>query len=987
VSGNRAGTGLGAVPEPLLTEANRLVDNWLAFLEESGDRLLAQCTRPQLAEAVKHFIAYVQSGGDGEASPAGFEGGALATAARSLSRRLATRLEPPAHPQARRLLQRVCRHMLRAAGAGAQFPVTALEACPSVLAAASVAVQRATSGGSVKRTAVEAAAELGNADKSIWWDQQDGYLFTAAVVQGARLIGAKTLALPSTFWKTKLPREGEVVWLSRDQERHRELLDAVRADDGFVVRAGAGGRWIGALSVHGGDYTEGRLDLLVSLAQQAAAAGQALELAADKRHLSEVQHRSISELGFALSSALSLEELLQLICRSATELVEADDCLLYLAEPEDEFLLRANSDGDAASVETRSAIFRDLAEQARAQPMGRPLRRTGAGARGVGPAATQAGYRSALGLALAIRGDPLGSLLLLSRKPKAFSPTQREIMVAFAAQAAVAVENLQLVEDMQRRLLEMADLTWVSTRITSTMEVERIAATVANAASKALDTPRIAIFLLNEEGEYVPMVGGQRGLPSEKDEHLPPSGHLGHEALSVNVPQVVVDAAREGRQEDPLVRWLEVRSLLCVPMAAQQGLQGILVVGDERPRDFPSHAVALLSAYANQTALAMQSARLYQDALRHLKQLENLFEVSQTLASSLELMTTLDRVLSAAAELLDAPIGTLMLMDPDTEELVIKAARGIRPDHEFYRPVKSGEGLSGRAAQSGAALVSMDLPRDGRFSHRGQAREGGIQTAIAAPLVTRGHIVGVLNLYRQTAQPFDEEDKRLVMALANSAAVAIENARLYVETQERAQFLTAMVSEINHRVRNTLQAVAGLLRMEMEQQPPRPIEEVLRRGIARLQSVAVVHDMLQARDLRFVDIKQAARRIVQLTSQTAAPGNEIETRVSGARVMLPSQQAANVAMILSELVDNAVRHGLAQAPSPHIAVSLAEGGNSIVIEVSDNGVGLPPNFDLDADSGLGLKVVRGLVEEELGGNLEVESNKGVTVRAKFPKRQ
>jgi two-component sensor histidine kinase len=195
-----------------------------------------------------------------------------------------------------------------------------------------------------------------------------------------------------------------------------------------------------------------------------------------------------------------------------------------------------------------------------------------------------------------------------------------------------------------------------------------------------------------------------------------------------------------------------------------------------------------------------------------------------------------------------------------------------------------------------------------------------------------------------------------------------------------------MVSEINHRVRNTLQAVAGLLRMEMDQTPPRPVKQILRRAIARLQSVAVVHDMLQARDLRFVDIKQAARRIVQLTVQTAMPDSDIETRVTGARVSLPSQQAANVAMILSELVDNAVRHGLAESPSGRISVSLAEAGNNVVLEVKDDGKGLPAGFDLEADSGLGLKVVRGLIEEELGGSLDVESDKGVTVRARFPKR-
>ncbi len=985
MSGHNAGKKLGVVSESLLNEVNQLVDSWLASLEASGDQLLAHCGRADLGKAIKRFISFVGTDRENETFTSEVDNEVFAKAARSLSGHLSNRLEPAPSPEARRLLLRSCRRLLRVVRAGDECEKTKTTDS-TILVAASVAMQRASSSVSIKRAAVEAAAELGEADRAVWWDQQDNNFIATVVSHGAKLGKTKILSLSPGFWKKKLPGAGEIVALSREDANQEELLEMVGAENGYIIRAGAAGRWVGALSVHGGTYLENQLNLLVMLVQQAAAMDYALELSVAKRHLTEVQQRSIAELGFALSSALSLDELLGLICRSATELVGADDCLLYLAEPEDEFLLRASADGDVVSIEA-GPIFRELAEQARVQPLGKPLLMTGTGVRGIGAEAKRAGYRSVLGLALAIRGDPLGSLLLLSRKAKAFTPTQREIMSAFAAQAAVAVENLQLVEDMQRRLLEMADLTWVSTRITSTMEVERIAATVANAASKALDAPRTAIFLLNEEGSYTPLAGGQRGIDAQEEQYLAPDGHLGYEALSLNVPQVVVDAEREGRQRDQLVRWLGVRSLLCVPMITQQGLQGIIVVGDDRPRDYPSHAIALLSAYANQTALAIQSALLYQEALRHLKQLENLFEVSQTLATSLDLTATLDRVLTAAAELLDAPIGTLMLRDPETDELVIKAARGIRPDHEFYQPVKMGQGLSGRAAQSGLALISMDLARDGRFSYRGSAREVGIQTGIAVPLITRGHTVGVLNLYRQTSRGFDEEDKRLVTVLANSAAVAIENARLYAETQERAQFLTAMVSEINHRVRNTLQAVAGLLRMEMDQKPPRSIEEVLRRGIARLQSVAVVHDMLQARDLRFVDIKQAARRIIQLTSQTAAPGNDIETRVSGARVMLPSQQAANVAMILSELVDNAVRHGLPKAPGPYISVNLAEAGNNIVIEVSDNGIGLPLDFDLNTNAGLGLKVVRGLVEEELGGDLEVESNNGVTVRAKFPKRR
>jgi GAF domain-containing protein len=981
---------LGKMPESLPAEARTLIEDWINHLEGSGDRLLASRTRAELADVVRRFVALQQEPRahmepDSRLSPQ-----TLALAARSLQARLSlTSTNDSGSADARDCLLLACRKMLAAArGAGESDAADAEvggETLTSLLTKACSKIQRSTSARRVKRHAVEAAIRLCGADSAVWWDQEGIYRLTVGACAGLRMSGtSRSIALPASFWKRRLQRDA-VVQLSQNEEGHRPLLGMVGAASGLIVRASGGGRWVGALSVHGGEIDVEHSDPLMLLAHQAGAACRALELGADKKTLTEVQHRAVSELGFALSSALSLEELLELICRSAADLVQADGGLVYLAEPDGDFALRATFDPEGfvagADVEALSAF----ADHVRAQLPGRAVVRTGVPAGGLSPKRKRAAA-SSIGTALAIRGDPLGALLLFRRRAESFSATERETLVSFAAQAAVAIENLQLVEDMQGRLLEMADLTWVSTRITSTMEIQRIAATVADAASKAIDAPRIALFVTNESGEYVPVPSGQRGLPAAKTDPLPSSGHLGAEALSVGVPQTVVDAAREEREDDPLLGWLGTRSLLCVPMVAQQGLQGVLAAGDLNPREFPSHAVALLSAYANQTALALQSATLYQDVVRHLKQLENLFEVSQTLASSLELTQTLERVLDAAAELLDAPVGTLMLADRDTEELVIKAARGIRPDHDFHRPRKIGEGFAGRAAQSGTALISADIRRDGRFSDRAFAREGGLQAAIAAPLVTRGHIVGVLNLYRRSQREFDEDDRRLVTALANAAAVAIDNARLYEETQERAQFLTAMVSEINHRVRNTLQAVAGLLRMEMDQTPPRPVKQILRRAIARLQSVAVVHDMLQARDLRFVDIKQAARRIVQLTVQTAMPDSDIETRVTGARVSLPSQQAANVAMILSELVDNAVRHGLAESPSGRISVSLAEAGNNVVLEVKDDGKGLPAGFDLEADSGLGLKVVRGLIEEELGGSLDVESDKGVTVRARFPKR-
>ncbi len=879
--------------------------------------------------------------------------------------------------KARDCVALACDRMMRneAKAGNGHHPVAATPA--AVLAEAADKIRRATTSASVKRVAVGAAARICGAKSTVWWDRQTGSSFISSAHHGAKPPPeVRAINLAGSFWKASaLPIEGAVT-LSLKVEDHHRLLAAVNAANGVMVRAGVAGRPVGVLGVFSGRYDEGRLELLTALAQHAAAASCALTLCMQQRQRTAAQQRSVSEIGFALSSALSLDELLDLVCRSAVELVSADGAVVYLAGQHNKLELRAASNEEL--IISLGTGLDGFAQDLGTQPFGRPLWQ--ASSRGIGP-----GYRSILGLALSVRGDQIGALILLCRRPRAFTPAQREIISSFAAQAAVAIENLQLVEDMQRRLLEMADLTWMSTRITSTMDLPRIAATVADAVAKALDVPRTALFVVNKAGEYEPITDGPPGTEGKSPQPLPSSGHLGYEVLSTGVTRVVSDARREELAGDALVHWLGVRSLVCVPMVAQQGMRGILVVGSEQPREFPPHAVPLLSAYANQTALALQSAILYQDVVRHLGRFEKLFGVSQTLASSLDLTQTLDRVLEAAAELLDAPVGTLMLMDSDTEELIIRAARGVREDHEFYRPLKLGEGLAGKAAQSESVLVSADLSRDGRSTLREHAREGGLQAAIAAPLITRGQMVGVLNLYRRSALAFSEDDQRLVTALANSAAVAIENARLYEETQERAQFLGAMMSEINHRVRNTLQAVAGLLRMEMDQQPPRSIKEVLSRGIARLQSVAVVHDMLQARDLRFVDIKQAARRIIQLTTQSALPGSDIETKVSGARVMLPSQQATNVAMVLSELVDNSARHGLPGVADAWILVNLAEVGGDVLIEVKDNGIGLPAGFDIERDSRLGLQVVRGLVEEELGGSLDIQGDKGLTVRARFPK--
>lgn len=968
---------LGGDAEFLLAETDHVVEGWLDELKESGSGLLDACGRGRLRRALRRCVSRNGRGGwDGGSEGPPEE---IQEAASALRRRVgvaATR--GSVHPNVREALLAACNRMAEAAEPGAKERARDLPS--DVLARASLDLQRATTAQGVVRVALRAAIQLCDASGAIWWEQGDGGTLVARAARGLRVPrGARSFRPGPEFWKDPAHPCEQALELSTDNPRHAGLLETLGFARGLMARMRTGGRWAGALSVHDARFDAERRALLTVLAQHAGTAAHALTLAAEKRQLSDAQHRSIAELGFALSSALSLEELLQLLCGSAAELVHADTSAVFLDEGTGRLTMRAQAGKrieDAEEVEALTAF----AEQAREQPPGQPLWRTGERS-----ALHNMEARSALGLGLPVRGEPLGALVLLGEKANAFTATERQMLCAFGAQAAVAIENVGLVEDMQRRLLEMADLTWVSARMSATLEAESIAATIADATAKAFDMPRVALFLAGPNGELRPVPGGDLGFQQSGPDVIAPGDHIGRQALATGVVQAVADATQEERAGDAVVAAMGARSLLAGPMSAPQGLRGLLVVADEEPRTFPSHVLAVLSAYANETALALQSALLYQDVRKHLQQLSDLFGVTQALASSLDLSDTLTRVLDAASDLLDAPVCSLMLVDPDTRHLTIKAARGLRAEDALGTSLKPGEGLAGRAMESQQPLTSADIQRDGRFKHRAAAREGGLRTAVVAPLIARDRTVGVLNLYRRTDREFTEQEQRLAMTLANSAAVAIDNANLYAEAQERAEFLSAMMGEINHRMRNTLQAVAGLLRMEMEQAEPRPTAEVLKRGVARLQSVAVVHDMMQARDVRFVDIKQAAGRIVQLTCQTVAPERAIATRVSGARVQLPSQQATDVAIILSELVDNALRHGLRGVEEGRISVSLADGGGNVVIEVTDNGQGPPDGFDLENGAGLGLKVVRGLVEEELGGTLELEQNKGTTVRAKFPK--
>jgi two-component sensor histidine kinase len=210
-------------------------------------------------------------------------------------------------------------------------------------------------------------------------------------------------------------------------------------------------------------------------------------------------------------------------------------------------------------------------------------------------------------------------------------------------------------------------------------------------------------------------------------------------------------------------------------------------------------------------------------------------------------------------------------------------------------------------------------------------------------------------------------------------------------TQERKKeqllkLKEAMLEEIQHRVTNSLQTIISLLRMQARRAESEETRNVLEESITRLLSVATVHDFLYNPGERIIDLKALSERILQETARgIIAPGKHIELVLDGPTVRLPAHQATPCALVINELLLNALEHGYAEQSDGKVSITLKETYDDIVIEIRDDGSGLPENFDPESDGQLGMNIVRSLVEDGLEGRFELHNKEGVAAVVTFPK--
>ena len=418
------------------------------------------------------------------------------------------------------------------------------------------------------------------------------------------------------------------------------------------------------------------------------------------------------------------------------------------------------------------------------------------------------------------------------------------------------------------------------------------------------------------------------------------------------------------------------QSFLCVPLIWRGEVIGVINVRTAGPHDYTKTQVQLLAAIASQVAGAIETSRVARSAEKNSTHLSTVAEVSRTITSNLYLEEILQLAVAATAQTMGFKIVALLLLDPDKNELVLKATQSQSKEYVRKPNLPLGESIAGRALAEGRTITVLDVKRTPEYRYPEIAMREGLTSLACVPLMIRERVIGVLNCYTEKLHVFTEDEIAVLSTLGNQVAVAIENAKLMVKG--------ALLQEMHHRVKNNLQTIASLLRLQAHYAGDRSPVEVLNESISRVMAVAAVHDLLSREDLDTISIRKIANSIVTATQQSfTLPGKHITMRVEGPDLRLISHRANSVALILNELVQNAAEHGFAQASQGTVLVRIVEDPEQQRwhLEVRNDGDPLPEGFDRRTAANLGLQIVESLVHGDLNGEFTLRNEGQETVAA------
>jgi PAS domain S-box-containing protein len=378
------------------------------------------------------------------------------------------------------------------------------------------------------------------------------------------------------------------------------------------------------------------------------------------------------------------------------------------------------------------------------------------------------------------------------------------------------------------------------------------------------------------------------------------------------------------------------------------------------------------------------------------RDLELLNRSIQGFISTLAMDDVLAAVLEEVRRLLDVTGCSVWLIVPETGELVCQQAAGPQSERVRGWRLAPEEGFASWVARSGGqSLIVPDAWADKRYSKTVERQTGVLlRSILSVPLQAKQGVIGVLQVVDTQVDRFTAADQTLVESLASAAATAIENARLYEaaqelqrQTQRDAETKAMLLREVNHRVKNNLTAILGLLSIERRHAVSEhsPAYHTLIDNLAnRIKSLAQVHSLLSAIEWQPLPLSDLARQIIHTALQSLPGGEAVAVSVTPSSAQVTPDQAHNLAMIINELTTNTLKHAVRGQGRAQITVRITSHEGVIHCEFRDDGPGYPPEVLRLEYRNVGLYLIQNLVHKGLHGEIELRNDRGAvtTIRLK-----
>lgn len=402
------------------------------------------------------------------------------------------------------------------------------------------------------------------------------------------------------------------------------------------------------------------------------------------------------------------------------------------------------------------------------------------------------GLRSILCVPLKVQGRVLGTLHINHwYQPRRFSAEEVALLQGVANQAAIAIENARLFANERRQLHLSRTLQQVGALLTTSLQLDQVYEQIFDLLSQVVEFDSASLFLLDSAQEFV-MVAG-RGFEKELFEggQLRLTGHTIEQKFNTGASWSVIKNVDDHPGWVPEASEGQIRSWIGSLLLVKGGQIGLLCVDSGQTNAYSEEDGQTVAAFANQAAVAIENARLYDETMRQAKELSILNQISQETAVSLNVDTFLENITNlVAAELYPAVFGFVMYDEKAHQLRAHYSYQGI-PDELKHAVIPLESSIIGRVVLTGQPYYASDVTNDPYYFASGLA----VGSEAAVPLKVNSEVIGVINAESPDRDAFSERDLDFLSTLAGNTSAVLERARLYETLRVQAASLAEQVAQ------------------------------------------------------------------------------------------------------------------------------------------------------------------------------------------------